>query len=221
MKHLVFFVAWLASCQIAIAETKIMTVRKETSSFTVELEKMNVMYIGVDNPILIGYSGFCKPIVKVTDGYVKECVTRGRYLVHVTKPSISTLALYVKTGGRERLVGEKKIRVKRIPDPVAYVAGLKEGVVKKSALLAAPFVLCKCENFDFDILLKVRSFILSVNTCGEFKSYNSNSNAFSVDQLVAISKLKNNSKIYFEEIKVATPDGSIRKLNNIILRIMS
>jgi hypothetical protein len=221
MKHQVFFVAWLATCLFANAETKIMRVRKESSSFTVELEKMNVMYIGVENPILIGYSGFCKPIVKVTDGYVKEGNTKGRFLVQVTKPNVSTLSLYVKSGRREKLIGEKKIRVKRIPDPTAFVAGLKDGFVKRSALLAAPFVVCKLENFDFDLVLKVRSFVLSVNVAGEYKSYLSTGNAFSMDQLLAISKLKNNSKIYFEDIKVVAPDGSIRKLNTIILRMMS
>lgn len=201
------------------AKNPTMTVRKPVSNFTVELEKMNVMYMGVDNPIQIGYNNLSKTYVKITDGFIRQTSEKGRYIVRVTKGNVATLGLYTRVGNKEQLIGERLIRVKKLPDPVATVAGVKEGLIKKSMLAASPFILAKFENFDFDLPIRVYSFTVTINVAGEFKSISYFGSMFSLEQLLIIDRLKNNGKIIIEDIKCKLPDGTTRLLAPIILKI--
>ena len=203
------------------ANNTIMTVKKDANNFAVELDKMNVLYMGLDNPVTISYSGSAKVIIRITNGTVTPNQEKGKYIVKVYSGNEAILSLYKLRGGKEILVGEKKYRIKRIPDPIAMACGMKEGSVKKATLLAAPFVIAKYENFDFDMKINVYSFVVTVNVAGEFKSYLYYGNQLSIEQLSMIERLKNNARVIFEDIKCKMPDGTTRILNPVNLKVQT
>lgn len=79
-------------------------------------EKMNVFYIGVDNPVAIAVPGYdCSSLLLRMQGSgsstpLGDC----KYNINVTTPGTVELHVYWKEGGQERLLGSKLFRVKQI-----------------------------------------------------------------------------------------------------------
>jgi len=179
------------------------------------------MYMGVDNPITINNNTSRYTFLRMRNGIISEGNAKGKYIVRVLKGASDTISLVKKVGKSEVIIGESNIRIKRLPDPVATVAGVKEGAIKKSVLVAAPFVVAKYENFDFDLKINVYSFTIIVNVAGEFKSISFVGNAFSFDQKMMIEKCRNNTRVIFEGIKCRLPDGTTRTLPSVTLRVQT
>jgi len=194
-------------------------------ALSVSADKMNVFYMGVENPITLASPGIAladlSASIAGTGASLTPSSEKGKFIVKVTGGSEATINVAAKMGKDTRPMGAVKFRVKRLPDPVAMVAGLKEGPVKKSALAAAPFVISKYENFDFDLKINVSSFTVTVNIAGEFKSYLATGNAFTSEQKTAIEKLKNNSRVIIEDIKCRLPDGTTRTLPSVTLKVQT
>jgi hypothetical protein len=117
-------------------------------------------------------------------------------------------------------MGSFKFRVKRVPDPVATVAGKKgDDVVSKAEVMGIQGVLAKLENFDFDLKFEVISFDLSMNLKGSFVTESSQSNRLSPNMQSLIKSAGTGTKIYFENVKVKGPDGTVRKIPGVNLKV--
>lgn len=140
------------------------TVRKEFSyevgqrSVAVSLDKMNVFYIGVDNPISVSAAGVSSNEVKVSGSgggiSVSPAGSGGKFTVRVTTPGEATLT--VSGGGASSTF---QYRVKRIPDPVPLLGAkhptksMANGEFKAQSGIAAVL-----QNFDFDVKCEVVGF---------------------------------------------------------------
>jgi len=72
-------------------------------------------------------------------------------------------------------MGTFKFRVKRVPDPVAYVGTLKaDGQMTKAELMGQSGVFARMDNFDFDLKFQVVSFVLSMSINGVYVDKKSN-----------------------------------------------
>ncbi|MBI1226754.1 MAG: hypothetical protein GC192_16080 [Bacteroidetes bacterium] len=85
-------------------------------SVSVAADKMNVFYVGVDNPITVAVEGIPDEEVKVHSDQVKlEKVGIGKYIVKASR--LGNVKILVYGDGFE--TEEFEFRVKRIPDPTA------------------------------------------------------------------------------------------------------
>ena len=86
----------------------------------VSASKMNVFYIGVDNPVEVSAAGVNSQSIKVNmsggGGTIKKD-PKGGYNVRVSTPTKKGEYAYV-TVSADGLNDKKPFRVKRIPDPV-------------------------------------------------------------------------------------------------------
>lgn len=183
--------------------------------------KMNVFYIGVENPVEISVPGV--PAEKIKPGISSGTLSggKGKYVVKVTKGPETTISVSADVNGKSTSMGSFKFRVKTVPDPVAYFAGKKNtDVITKSALLATQGVIAKMENFDFDLQFQVISFDLSMTINGAEVSVKSAGNALSAEQKTYLSKAKTGGKVYIENVKVKGPDGSLRTIGGVNLKII-
>lgn len=127
-----------------------------TPSVTVSAEKMNVFYVGVENPIAVSATGISSNAINVTG---ENCtVTKkdaNNYGVTVSRPG--TEAFIVVSGGPTPI--RKKFRIKSVPDPIALLAnGKRGGGVGSGEMGAINFMYAKLENFDFDLKCSIQSF---------------------------------------------------------------
>ena len=190
------------------------------SSLSVSPTKMNVLYIGVPNPIDITASGV--PAEKLNVSISGGAITKagaGSYIAQVKSPGTVNITVTANVDGQTKNLGSKQFRVKRVPDPVAKVAGKREGTVTKAELAAQAGVKADLENFDFDMKFNVVSFKVSATIKGFSQDATANSAAFTAQQKQIIAQVPSGGKVYIEDIKAKGPDGSIRSLGTIAFKI--
>ncbi|NTW33002.1 MAG: gliding motility protein GldM [Bacteroidetes bacterium] len=191
-------------------------------SATVSADKMNVFYIGVDNPVTISVPGVANEKVKpsMTSGTLTP-KGGGKYIVKVgTGYTETTVNVFADFAGRTTSMGASKFRVKRVPDPVAYIGGVKSGTVNKNVIAASKMIVAKLENFDFDLTFMVTSFTFLVNIKGDIIPTACSGNMLSAAVLQKIKVAPSGTRIYFEDIKAKGPDGTTRTLSPINLKIL-
>jgi gliding motility-associated protein GldM len=187
--------------------------------------KMNVLYIGVPNPVDISVPGYAPELVtpSISGGSIsQDPAKKGSYVV--TCPAGSkeaNISVSVKQGSTNKpMQGGYKFRVKPLPDPIAKVGGQESGgTLAKNLLLASGGVAAVMKNFDFDLKVTVASFTVSLNVGGEFKSEAGTGYTFNSAQTALLQKAKNKGRVIIEDIKVRMPDGTTRTLPPVTLKI--
>jgi gliding motility-associated protein GldM len=188
-------------------------------------DKMNVIYIGVDNPMSISVPGVADANVLVsTPGNMGGLKIKknpkaggGKYIATARAQSVKAkISVSAKLGEKNVPMGSFEFRIKRVPDPVAMIGGKKGGSINKSVLAAQSSVNSIMENFDFELYFKVKSFRMTLIRRGKDPvEMDAKSSRITADMKRAIRKAGPGSKVYFEYIKASGPDGTTRKLSSV------
>lgn len=186
-------------------------------SATISPTKMNVFYIGVENPVRIAVPGVALTSVNpsITGGSITKAAGNGEYIVKVngTPGSKSVVSVSAKLpDGTTKQMGTMEFRVKRVPDPVAKYLGSKGGPMGLAQVKVGAGINCELENFDFDLKFNITSFTMGANIGGDYKSADCSGPAFSPAAKTILSQLKTGSKVFFDNIKAKGPDGTSRTL---------
>ena len=112
-----------------------------------------------------------------------------------------------------------EFRVKRVPDPIASVAGKIEGLISKNELMAQQGVLANIPDFDFQMKFTVTSFVVSTSKAGFVVDKSTKGNRFSQEQTDLMKGLNPGSRLYIESIVVKGDDGSTRNLPALSFKI--
>lgn len=191
-------------------------------SLTVAATKMNVFYIGVDNPVSISVPGMADELIRpvISEGSLLKNPNGSDWIVNVeigtTKTTISATANY---NGTILNMGSSEFRVKRLPDPTAMIARQKEGSINKNILVAAAGIIPSMGDFQFDLNFKINSFTMGTMINGDFAPVNTRGNRFSAEMNDLIRNARRGQKFFFENIQASGPDGTTRTLNSINLTI--
>jgi gliding motility-associated protein GldM len=112
----------------------------------VMLDKMNVFYIGVDNPVSISSgSGWDKTHVSMAGGTITPAGTPGKFTVRVS--TVGKASITVNADGK---ASNYDFRVKNIPPPVLKVGTSAGGRVRSVEFKNQQFARADLENFDFE-----------------------------------------------------------------------
>jgi len=190
---------------------------------TVTANKMNVFYIGIDNPVTIMAEGLkCEDVVAeidAPDGIIEHEGYHGKcgYNVRVKKPGKTTIYVYEKKEGKNRkLIDSCVFRIKRLPDPVITMGGtLRSGIVNHNVLKAQSGILALLENFDIDARFRVEGFVLQYCNEGSIAIIENKGTVFNEKIKRAIAEAKPADILHFDNIKIVGPDGSQRKMSPI------
>ncbi|MBK8362887.1 MAG: gliding motility protein GldM [Bacteroidetes bacterium] len=183
-------------------------------SSVVAAEKMNVLYIGVDNPMAISVPGVSNnqvfPSIAGAGGSLKpnSAAGGGHFIATVTTVGEAKINVTAEIGGKKMPMGEFKYRVKRVPDPVATISNSKGGPINKS-MLAAGTLIPQLENFDFELFFKITGFKMSIFAKGkDLIEYESTGNQLTPQMRNAIAKLRAGDKVFIEYIKAKMATGA-------------
>lgn len=195
-------------------------------SASVAADKMNVIYIGVPNPITVSVPGVPDEKVRATpSGFTLSPdpkLGKGHFIAEAKgQPGPGKVVVSAEFNGKPMQMGEFAFRLKRIPDPVAKIGGKKDGNIPKSALAAQQGIIPTMEGFDFDLYPKVLSFKMSRYGKGRDPIEKSQDGGGSLtgDMKSIIDQSRSGDKILFEYIKVSMPDGTTRTVNSIPLTV--
>lgn len=168
----------------------------------VMLDKMNVFYIGVENPVTIGSStGWDRTTVSMSGGSISGSGSSRSVRVS----SVGAASITVNADGRSTSF---PFRVKKIPSPVLKV-GSGRPRVPTVEFKNQQYVRAELENFDFDLRFNVVSATVYFSGAG-FPSVATA--ALSGGNLGALNALMQRcspgSSVTFDNVKVSGPDGT-------------
>ena len=186
---------------------------------------MNVLYQGIQNPMDISVPGVGsdKLSVRMTNGDIKKGKYKNYRGEWVAQPKVvgevAQIIVSANINGKVQSFPPVEFRVRRIPDPEARFANMKEGNVLRSVAAAQQVVTAVLENFEFDLTYTITGFTVSVNDKGFEITGDSNNNRITDKQKSLIGNLRAGQKLIIEKITAVGPDGRTRNLNPIILKI--
>jgi len=190
-------------------------------SVTVSADKMNVMYVGVDNPISVVAAGISSNELRVnaSGGGIQLTPTsgNGKYVARVSKPGRANIT--VSGGGLQRSSFE--FRVKPIPDPVAKLGGETSGDIGNGTFKAQQGVIAELQNFDFDARCQIAGFELVYVPKRKDPVPVTNGGATYTQQARnLVNQAKPGDTYYFNNVRAKCPgDVASRKINPMVFRI--
>ena len=192
-----------------------------SANASIALDKMNVLYIGVDNPVTIAASGGGDDKVQATitgGGGSLTKVGPGKYVARVNAVT-DDCRISVSVDGK--LAGASDFRVRTIPDPVATVGG----VMSNDNMTAGQFkaqtgVGAYIKDFPFDLKYTVVSFTLTAdNAEGDIDEAPCQGNTWSPKAQQIIRGLAAGRTVTIDEIRAQGPDGRVRKIPGLVYYI--
>jgi len=182
------------------------------------LDKMNVFYIGLDNPITVSSgTGHEKTKLSATGGGITLTNTApGKYTVRATTVGKATITI---SDGKQNTPLE--YRVKTVPSPITTIGGtIRGGKVPKGTLSVQQGLIALLENFDFDARFEVASFDFTyVPKNGDPQEGKCTGPKFSDQWTRAVRDCKPNDVFLIENVKVIGPDKTQRKIQGISVQI--
>jgi gliding motility-associated protein GldM len=185
----------------------------------VMLDKMNVVYIGVENPVTVssGAGDEKTSVVPTGGGITMTHSGPGKYIAKATTPDMKAHIQVSVKGGKTT---DFPIRVKRIPDPIPTLGGkLRGGNAQPGTIKAQTGIVPVLDNFDFEARFNVESYDMVFVSKGEIFRASASGPLFSAQMNTFLQRAKPKDVIYLEEIKVRGPDGSPRKIGQIVFTI--
>lgn len=192
------------------------------SSVSVSADKMNVLYIGVDNPISVAAAGVPAESIhaSITQGSLAP-TGPGKYLARVSTQGQATVNVSGMIQGSIRSLGTMVFRTKLIPDPVAEIGGSKGGMFSSAAFRVQQGVSAILENFEFDARFLVTSFEIGFDGTG-FPNYmekSSSSALFTPGIKQLMARCRPGTRVYIDNIRAKGPDGTTRNLPPIAFKL--
>jgi len=189
-------------------------------SAVVSPDKMNVLYIGVNNPISVSAPGTPTDKVRVSmSGGSISSAGGGKYNVRVSSPGTAHISVSAEVApGKTQTLSSTEFRVKRIPDPIAKFAGKTGGSMATVALKAQNALFAKLDNFDFDASFKVTKFtMILAKPRADAIVLSTSGGQLSSSMSSALNGIVPGTRVIFDNIVAVGPDGTSRQLNAVAL----
>lgn len=192
---------------------------------TVSATMMNVLYAGINNPISISVPGVAQNAVSAT--MTNGSLTRSgdHWNAHPTRVGAECVITVTATlEGHSQTVSTSTFRVRKLPDPTAYIAykdskgnenhykGSKP--FAKSLLLAANGLDAAIDDDLLNVHYSVVDFETIVfDSMGNAMPEKSAGSRFSERQKTSFRRLSRGKRFYITRIRAKGPDGIVRDLS--------
>lgn len=188
---------------------------------SIALDKMNVLYVGIANPITVAASGGGDDRVSVSisnGGSLKKTGT-GTYNAFVNGGDKCTITVSVDG----KVAGASEFRIRRIPTPTATIGGYASGDnINAGAFKSQAGVGAYIKDFPFDLKYSVTSYLLSTDSDdGDIVEANITGNAWggSSQAQNVLRQVKAGKTVYVDNIKATGEDGRSYKLPSLVYYI--
>ena len=191
------------------------------SNASIALDKMNVLYIGVPNPLSVAASGGGDDKISVAivgGGGSLSKVGNGKYIANEGAVT-DDCKISVTVDGK--LAGQSVFRVRTIPEAQAYVGGHPSGDnISAGEFKAQAGVGAGIKNFPFQLEYQVVSYTFTCDTDDDIISVPGSGAAFAGAVRTAIDRnVSAGRMVTIDNIKVKGPDGHINTAPSLVYYI--
>jgi len=184
--------------------------------------KMNVLYVGLDNPLQIAISGVKEENTKVeVPKGVIEKVGAGSYTVRVKEGGEVMINLIGENEEGEILNYSIPFRAKYIPTPIAKVGRESGGAMKAGEFKAQQGLRAGLANFSLCANYRVNSFQLTMIKSGEpMKTVTNKGARYEEHTKALINQAAAGDIFMYEKINATGPDSVAVDVEPIFYRII-
>lgn len=193
---------------------------------SVAADKMNVLYIGVENPLTIAVEGISNKKIQVNcDDLELRKKGNGQYIALASKPG----KVKINVSGEGFAEKAMEFRVKRLPDPTAVLTNSDTGSRYNGKFSPEDFKKCKgvdvfIPNFPFDVKMEIQSYnLVRVPLKGDPVEVINRSGDFNEKARRLIEKAQVGDTYYFDKVtgKTEYQSGEVPdlKLNSMVFKI--
>ena len=188
-------------------------------SVAVSADKMNVFYMGVDNPVTVSAAGVASNAVRVNvSGAASKKSGSGSSMI-VTGNSQGEATITVSANGET--LGSFPFRVKRIPNPAPQIGNSKGGKIPATQFKAQTGMIAILDNFDFDARCSISGYEMyyAPQRADAVPSVNAGA-SFNATSKQLISRARPGDNYYFNNIRARCPgDQGPRDLGSLAFLI--
>lgn len=187
-------------------------------SVNVAADKMNVFYVGVDNPVTIAAAGVKTADMKVSISGATMSGSGSSRVVKATKPGKAVVT--VRDAEKNKSY-PFEFRVKRIPDPVVRLGKKTDGAMGSGEFKAQPGLAAWLDNFDFDARCQVQSYTMYYTAKRQDPvELKGKGGRFSGEIAQVVRRAKPGDQYAFTEVKARCPgDKTGRRVNGLAFKI--
>jgi gliding motility-associated protein GldM len=186
-------------------------------------QKMNVLYVGLDNPVDISVPGVAqKDIIAVFDGDGRLVQNSdGSFKALVSKPGNTKVKVSARVDGKVIAMGEKAFRIKRVPNPVTTLDGiLQSGSARGTMLEQRTGVVAKSDEFVYgDIPWQVKRYTVTIHKGTELQKIDNVGAALCTKARELMKGLKKGDAVFIDDVIAAGPDKNDRKIGSLAFNI--
>ena len=193
-------------------------------SATVSADLMNVLYAGYENPMSVSIPGVpANKVVASMTGGTLQPRGAGKYIARpaeVGKDAVITVNANME--GRMQKMGAFTFRVRKLPDPTAYIEYAAEGGsnrfrggrLSKQVLMSTEGIGAAIDDGLLNIAFRVQGFeTVFFDNMGNAVPAVSNSANFTEQQRNMFRSLSRGKRFYISRIRAIGPDGIERTLD--------
>ena len=193
-------------------------------SATVSADLMNVLYAGYENPMSVSVPGVAANQLQVSmSGGTLTPAGEGKYIAKPELGKDAVITVAARTEGRVQEMGKFTFRVRKLPDPTAFIAysdgqggenRFKSGKLQKQILMSVDGLGAAVDDGLLNIPFRVMGFqTIFYDNMGNAVPEVSNSSQFTDRQKNMFRSLGRGKRFYVSEIRAVGPDGVERKLD--------
>ncbi|MBK7094047.1 MAG: hypothetical protein IPH57_02905 [Saprospiraceae bacterium] len=188
-------------------------------SVAIAATKMNVFYVGVDNPVEVSAAAISSIQMKVSmSGAGGGNITRngdGTYTVNVSNPTRKDEFAYIDVNAPGIPPTKKAFRVKRIPSPQAMLGGKMGGVITSGEFKLNQAIIPVLESFDFDAKCLIEGFrLVRAPKREDPKVAENRGGRYGSEAQALVNVAKPGDRYYYESVKCKCPGDKItREIN--------
>jgi hypothetical protein len=180
---------------------------------------MNVLFIGVNNPVTVSGSGNADQIqVSMTGGGGSISGGKGAYIARVNQ---ETDECFINVKTSDGKVTPVRFRVRSIPDPTPRVGQNESGDMPAGVFKSQAGVNAIVKNFFYETQFNVTGFTMTGDGAGFDDGVEEaiNTGAAWNEARKIVGKCRSGSYVTIENIRAIGPDGRTRKLSPLIFTL--
>jgi hypothetical protein len=175
----------------------------QNTNVVIETSKMNVVYAGLENPLSLAISDILPENIYLTtnQGFIKGA--NGNYFLWLPFEAQGTveISIYSNPSGNMEKIVTRTFRIKKVPDPVAYLGSKDGGEISMDELILINFLSVNLRDFAFEgIRYSVKKYKFVIASKKKSWIFEGNSAALTPDIKSALNKVKKGDLIIVTDI---------------------
>jgi gliding motility-associated protein GldM len=197
-----------------LVDQRFSTIPKPNAA-TIAADKMNVVYIGVDNPMTISFAGISGNNVNASAPGLSR-VNGDKYVMKPQGGKEVKINVTGKLPDGTSVSDDAVFRIKSLPRPTGMVSGQYENVKKTRSSLAISTISAEFLDFDFELTPQVRSFLFQVP--GK-PSITVQGNKLDERAKGLLSQARRGDLVQIANIQAAIPGVNVKSVSAVVIEI--